>query len=231
VPVGGTAADLEAAGQQPLALEADFNTAFHHGVDVEQPFPDVLFGAGGALVNKHDLADPQGGNPAMLEQFGGGSERQWQFLLGFIEFLYGRILLALADNEAAAHREERGVVEDLAGVVGNRELHAVRVARQDGERVQDHVLHHVGQGHRTGQPEGSGVGDGGQPVFHFLGEDQVRVEAFEPEQDGGRCAVAVAGCGQRTVEVHPHGPHSVELSRGLEFLGKDRGGPHGAHCV
>jgi len=100
-----------------------------------------------------------------------------------------------------------------------------------GEQWTGNVLRHVGQGHRTGQPEGSGVGDGGQPIFHFLGEDQVRVEAFEPEQDGGHGAVAVAGCGQRTVEVDPHGPHSVELSRGLEFLGKGRGGPHGAHGV
>ena len=57
MPVGCAAADLEPAGQQAHAFEADLHAALHDGVDVQEAFADLRFGAGRALVDEHDLAD------------------------------------------------------------------------------------------------------------------------------------------------------------------------------
>ena len=153
--------------------------------------------------------------PAVLQQLRGGAERQRQFLLGLLEFLLGRVLLALADDEAAAHGEERGAVQDVAVGVGDGERHAVGVPRQDGQRAQDHVLHPVGQGHRasTGQLQRPGLGDRGQPLLHLVGQDQLRVEALQAEQDRRHGAVAVPGGGERAVQVHPQRRHPVQHRR------------------
>ena len=154
-----------------------------------------------------------------------------KFLLGLVEFLQGRVLLALADDEAAADGEERGLVQGLAVGVGDRERHAVGVPGQDGQRPQDHVLHPVRQGHSPAQLQRAGLGDRGQPLLHFLGEDLLGVEALESEQDGGHGAVAVAGRGEGAVEVHPQRRRLCQLAEGLEFFSKHGGGPHGANGV
>ena len=112
-----------------------------------------------------------------------------------------------ADDEAAAHREERRLVHDFAVGVGDGERHAVGVPRQDGQGAQDHVLDAVGQRHGSGELQGAGLGDRGEPFFDFFGQDALRVEAFQAEQDGGHGAVAVAGGGERTVEVHAQRRH------------------------
>ena len=214
VPVRGAAADLEPAGQQPGAFEADLDAAFHHRVDVQQPVADLRFGAGGALVDEHDLADREALGLAAAQQFRGRAEGQRQFLLRLVEFLQRRVLLALADNEAAADGEERGAVQDFAVGVGDRERHAVGVPGQDGQRAQDHVLHPVGQGDGAGQLQGAGLGDRGEPVLHFLGQDLLGVEALQAEQDGGHGAVAVARGGEGAVQVHPQRRHLCQVCRG-----------------
>ncbi|CAH0305177.1 hypothetical protein SRABI26_04670 [Arthrobacter sp. Bi26] len=231
VPVGRAAADLEPAGQQPGALEADLDAAFHHRVDVQQALPDLRLGAGGALVDQHDLADREALGLAVFQQFGRRAERQREFLLGFVEFLQGRVLLALADNEAAADGEERGLVQGFAPGVGDGERHPVGVPGQDGQRPQDHVLHPVRQGHSPGQLQRAGPGDRRQPALHFLGEDLLGMEALEPEQDGRHGAVAVARGSERAVEVHPQRRHLCQLAEGLKFFGKHGGGPHRTHRV
>ena len=182
---------------------------------MQQPVPDLRFGAGGALVDEHDLADREALGLATAQQFSGRAERQRQFLLGFVEFLQGRVLLALADNEAAAHGEERRLVQDFAVGVGDRERHAVGVPGQDGQRPQDHVLHPIGQRHGTGQLQGAGLGDRGQPTLHFLGQDLLGVEALQAEQDRGHGAVPVPGGGEGAVQVHPQRRHLLQLCRGV----------------
>ena len=231
VPVGGPTADLEPAGQQALTPEADLDAALHHRVDVQEAFPDLRFRAAVFFIDPHDFADAQGGFPAVFQQLGGGAERQRKLLLGLLELLLGRVLLPLANDEAAADGEERGGMEDGAVGVGDRERHAVGVPGQDGQRAQDNVLDPVGQGDGAGQLQGAGLGDRGEPFLHFLGQDQLRVEALQAEQDGGHGAVAVARGGEGAVEVHPQRRRVRQLAKGFEFRGEDGGSPHGAHGV
>ena len=167
----------------------------------------------------------------MFQQFGGGAERQRQFLLGFVELLLRRVLLAFADDEAAADGEERRLVQGVAVGVGDREGHAVSVPGQDGQRPQDHVLHPVRQRHSPAQLQRAGPGDRGEPLLDFLGEDLLGVEALQAQQDGGHGAVAMAGGGERAVEVDPQRRHLRQLAEGLEFFSKHGGGPHRAHRV
>ncbi len=122
-------------------------------------------------------------------------------------------------------------VQDFAVGVRDRERHPVGVPGQDGQGAQDHVLHAVGKLDGTGQLQFPGLRNGGEPVLHFLGEDQFGVEAFQAEQDGGHGAVPVARGGEGTVQVHPQRGDLLQVPGGLEFLGEDRGGPHGAHRV
>ena len=168
---------------------------------------------------------------AVFEQFRGGAERQRQVLLGGVEFLQRGVFLALADDEAAADGEEGGAVQGFAVGVGNGERHAVGVPGQDRERPQHHVFDAVGQGDGAGQLQFPAVGDGGQPLLHFLGEDQFRVVALEAEQDGRHGPVPMAGGGEGPVEVHAQRRHTVQIARGLELLGENGGGPHGADGV
>ena len=162
---------------------------------------------GGAFVDEHDLADGQALGLAAAQQLGGRAERQRQLLLGLIEFLQRRVLLAFTDDEAAAHREERGTVQDLPVGVGDRERHAVGVPRQDGQRPQHHVLHPVRELHGPRQLQFPGLGDGSQPLLHLIGQDLLRVEALQAQQDGRHRAVAVPRRGERTVKVHPQRRH------------------------
>ena len=162
-----------------------------------RPAADLGLGAGGALVDEHDLADREALGLAAAQQFRGRAEREGKFLLRLVQFLQGRVFLALADNEAAADGEERRLVQGFAAGVGDRERHPVGVPGQDGQRAQDHVLHAVGQRDtvpvtRAGELQGAGLGDRGEPALDFLGEDQLGVEALEAEQDGRHGAVAVA---------------------------------------
>ena len=198
---------------------------------MQQAFADLGLGAGGTLVDQHDLADREALGLAAAQEFGGRAEGQGKFLLRLVEFLQRSVLLAVADNEAAADGEERGLVQGFARGVRDSERHPVGVPGQDGQRPQDHVLHPVRQGNRSGQLQRAGLGDRRQPVLHFLGQDLLGVEALESEQDGRHGAVTVARGSEGTVKVHPQRRHLCQLAEGLEFFGEHGGGPHGAHGV
>jgi hypothetical protein len=171
------------------------------------------------------------GFPAVLQQFGSGPERQRQFLLGFLQLLLRRVLLALPDDKPAAHRKERGRVEDLVLGIKDRESHAVGMPRQDGQRPQHHILHPIRQRNGAGELQDPGLGNRRQPLLHLLRQDQLRMEAFQPQQDGSHGAMTVAGRRERAVEVHPQRCHPVQGSGGLQFLGEDSGSPHRPYRV
>ena len=139
---------------------------------------------------------------------------QRQFLLRFVEFLQGRVLLALADNEAAADGEERGLcrISPSASETVNVIPLVCRGRMVSGRRTMSCTPY--GSGTDPAELQGAGLGDRGQPVLHFLGQDLLGVEALQAEQDRGHGAVPVAGGGEGAVQVHPQRRHLCQRARG-----------------
>lgn len=151
----------------------------------------------------------------MFQQLGRGGEGVRLLLDLLFEVRFEAFLGAFAHNEAAAHGEE-GLVGQLValGVQGD-ELDAIGVARQDRQRVLNHVLD-LGVDVLAGIQLLSKAQDAGgrhvrQAVVDLGGQHGLRLIAFQAEHDRGEGAVALARGRQRTVDVDADGRQGIKL--------------------
>jgi hypothetical protein len=100
------------------------------------------------------------------------------------------------DDESAAHGEVRLGVQFGAVLVDRGECHRIGMPLMNGQRAQHHSVFGEGDGLAAAEQYPPLFAHGQQSSFHLVGVDGLRLEALEPQQDGGHGAMASPGGGQ-----------------------------------
>ncbi len=224
--VRGTAADLEAAGQDALARHAAGDARLHGAPDAEQAGADLLLRAPGAFVLQHQRGDRQAGVAGEAQQFVAGTEGVLED--GVVEDDPVLADGVLVDDEAAADRVVRLLQEQGALVVVREDRHAVGVVRQRFAAVEDQLLVGVeGDLVHAEEVEPAGGADRLDPVVRRLDVDGTGGLALQAEQDGLGGAVAVAGGTEGAEELGAYrdgvGQQALVLQPAREHTGRAHG--------
>jgi len=176
----GAPANLEAAGEDALALAAALDAGLHRPPDLDDAAPDLGLGPQRALVVEHQTGDAAAVLDGVLEQLVGGVER-----IRHLGAVGGHAAIGrgagVVDDEAAADRVIDPLDDRRAGGVERGEPHTVGMERQ----LLAAVKHQLGLGiERDGmgseQPDALVGGDRGDARRDAVDVHRGGLVAFEP---------------------------------------------------
>mgnify|MGYP003334757206 CR=1 FL=1 len=200
-----TSADFQTSGQLALGLDAVLHTVAHDLPDMHDLGTDFMLRPTAAFIRHHHFGDAEVVLRADFEQLATGGEwvRHWMRILDDC-----RTALAFLDDEAAANRVERALLNHVAFGVQGAEEHAICMERQRPTSMQHdvHMQVEVDRLH-AGEPQLHGVANLLLQSLHLLGVHDIRQIPREPGDDCANGAVTMTCGTERAEQLGTHSRH------------------------